>query len=119
MNTKSYSVFIFKQILDFTINAVLNIYLYLAASHLTRQFSFMSVQFEKEELGKRAPTWIKDQAASMCMVCAREFTVFFRRHHCRACGRVRFLLYHTSHIGSSLVCLCDHLLVLCLRLSAI
>jgi hypothetical protein len=41
-----------------------------------------------QELGKRAPTWIKDQETSMCMRCSDNFTAFRRRHHCRACGLV-------------------------------
>lgn len=31
-------------------------------------------------------TWILDKNASECMVCARPFTLFVRRHHCRRCG---------------------------------
>lgn len=33
--------------------------------------------------------WIRDDEASHCMCCRRSvFTVIFRRHHCRRCGRV-------------------------------
>ncbi|KAK7480904.1 hypothetical protein BaRGS_00027815, partial [Batillaria attramentaria] len=38
-------------------------------------------------LGKQAPRWIPDDAATMCMVCQQAFTTFRRRHHCRACGQ--------------------------------
>ncbi|ESN99764.1 hypothetical protein HELRODRAFT_192780 [Helobdella robusta] len=41
-----------------------------------------------EELGKRAPKWVKDQDTSMCMICCVKFHTFRRRHHCRACGKV-------------------------------
>jgi len=44
-------------------------------------------------LGRRAPVWVKDQETSMCMICSVLFSVIRRRHHCRACGRVRFLIY--------------------------
>lgn len=39
-------------------------------------------------LGERAPVWVHDYRVSMCQGCMREFTIFFRRHHCRACGSV-------------------------------
>nr|XP_003476284.2 FYVE, RhoGEF and PH domain-containing protein 6 [Cavia porcellus] len=45
----------------------------------------------KEEvtpLGSKAPIWVPDTRATMCMICTREFTLTWRRHHCRACGKV-------------------------------
>ncbi|BFZ08564.1 hypothetical protein BsWGS_11603 [Bradybaena similaris] len=39
-------------------------------------------------LGKTAPVWIQDDAASMCMVCMVSFNMVRRRHHCRACGKL-------------------------------
>uniref|UniRef100_H3AMS0 FYVE, RhoGEF and PH domain containing 1 n=2 Tax=Latimeria chalumnae TaxID=7897 RepID=H3AMS0_LATCH len=45
--------------------------------------------YEKAELGKRAPQWIRDKMVSMCMRCKEQFNPFTRRrHHCRACGYV-------------------------------
>ena len=43
------------------------------------------------KLGSRAPVWIPDARVSMCMLCTAEFTVTFRRHHCRACGKVTII----------------------------
>jgi hypothetical protein len=40
-------------------------------------------------LGKIAPTWVPDADAPACMQCAARFTFTKRRHHCRACGKVR------------------------------
>lgn len=33
-------------------------------------------------------TWQPDSAVSACVLCDTSFTLFFRRHHCRKCGRV-------------------------------
>jgi len=34
------------------------------------------------------PDWVPDDIASECTGCLRPFTVTFRRHHCRGCGKV-------------------------------
>lgn len=39
-------------------------------------------------IGSKAPPWIPDQRVTMCMLCACEFTLTWRRHHCRGCGWV-------------------------------
>ncbi|XP_071807065.1 uncharacterized protein [Asterias amurensis] len=39
-------------------------------------------------LGRKAPAWIPDGRVTMCMICTCEFTITWRRHHCRACGKV-------------------------------
>ena len=41
------------------------------------------------ELGKVAPVWLPDASAPRCMHCQCRFTFTRRRHHCRACGKVR------------------------------
>jgi len=38
--------------------------------------------------GQQAPIWIPDSRATMCQLCTAAFTVTYRRHHCRACGKV-------------------------------
>ncbi|XP_022658809.1 zinc finger FYVE domain-containing protein 9-like isoform X3 [Varroa destructor] len=40
------------------------------------------------QLGKVRPLWIQDEDAPICMNCGQDFTMFRRRHHCRACGKV-------------------------------
>lgn len=39
-------------------------------------------------LGQMAPIWTPDSRVSMCQLCTSSFSALFRRHHCRACGRV-------------------------------
>lgn len=42
-----------------------------------------------EELGRRAPRWIRDNEVTVCMKCQEPFNALTRRrHHCRACGFV-------------------------------
>lgn len=41
-------------------------------------------------LGETAPVWIADDRVTMCMLCNETFTFAYRRHHCRACGKVCF-----------------------------
>ncbi|XP_073940247.1 FYVE, RhoGEF and PH domain-containing protein 6 isoform X2 [Castor canadensis] len=43
---------------------------------------------ESSPLGSKAPIWIPDTRATMCMICTSEFTLTWRRHHCRACGKI-------------------------------
>ncbi|KAJ2387672.1 hypothetical protein GGI23_006221, partial [Coemansia sp. RSA 2559] len=35
-----------------------------------------------------APVWDPDESAGHCYICFRGFTLFLRRHHCRACGKI-------------------------------
>ncbi|KAL0962649.1 hypothetical protein UPYG_G00343260 [Umbra pygmaea] len=49
----------------------------------------VSKDFELEELGRRAPKWIRDNEVAACMKCSEPFNALTRRrHHCRACGCV-------------------------------
>ncbi|XP_003226529.3 FYVE, RhoGEF and PH domain-containing protein 2 isoform X1 [Anolis carolinensis] len=44
---------------------------------------------QPEELGNRAPQWVRDKLVTMCMRCKDPFNAITRRrHHCRACGYV-------------------------------
>ncbi|XP_005318802.2 FYVE, RhoGEF and PH domain-containing protein 2 isoform X1 [Ictidomys tridecemlineatus] len=46
-------------------------------------------QGQSEELGLRAPQWVRDKMVTMCMRCQEPFNALTRRrHHCRACGYV-------------------------------
>uniref|UniRef100_A0A672R786 FYVE, RhoGEF and PH domain-containing protein 4-like n=1 Tax=Sinocyclocheilus grahami TaxID=75366 RepID=A0A672R786_SINGR len=67
-----------------------------------RHFPYLcSCVFQKEELGKRAPRWIRDNEVTMCMKCKEPFNPLTRRrHHCRACGYV--VCYKCSDYKASL-----------------
>lgn len=66
--------------------------------YVSRQKSFQNTKLslycgnenstEPFKLGQEAPVWIQDSRVTMCQTCTAEFTVTFRRHHCRACGKV-------------------------------
>ncbi|XP_034529111.1 FYVE, RhoGEF and PH domain-containing protein 4-like [Notolabrus celidotus] len=48
-----------------------------------------NVEEQAEELGRRAPRWIRDNEVTVCMKCQEPFNALTRRrHHCRACGCV-------------------------------
>ena len=36
----------------------------------------------------RVPQWQHDEEVSVCPLCQKAFSLLFRRHHCRKCGRV-------------------------------
>ncbi|XP_041636190.1 FYVE, RhoGEF and PH domain-containing protein 4-like [Cheilinus undulatus] len=49
----------------------------------------LMIQEPTEELGRRAPRWIRDNEVTVCMKCQEPFNALTRRrHHCRACGCV-------------------------------
>ena len=35
----------------------------------------------------QTPVWTPDKSCAACMICNKAFTLYFRRHHCRKCGR--------------------------------
>ncbi|TPX30946.1 hypothetical protein SmJEL517_g05626 [Synchytrium microbalum] len=36
----------------------------------------------------RPERWIADDEVMACQKCSRQFTIFFRKHHCRWCGKI-------------------------------
>ncbi|XP_074554209.1 FYVE, RhoGEF and PH domain-containing protein 4-like [Halichoeres trimaculatus] len=49
----------------------------------------LNIEEPTEELGRRAPRWIRDNEVTVCMKCQEPFNALTRRrHHCRACGCV-------------------------------
>ncbi|XP_068611570.1 FYVE, RhoGEF and PH domain-containing protein 6-like [Brachionichthys hirsutus] len=67
-------------------------------------------------LGSKAPIWIPDLRATMCMICTCEFTLTWRRHHCRACGKVvcqacSATKYYLEYLKNQPARVCDHCFV--------
>jgi hypothetical protein len=54
------------------------------------KFELDDIQFfDKSKLGLSTEVlWRPDESTTSCQICKTPFTTFFRRHHCRACGRV-------------------------------
>mmetsp|Transcript_25253 Transcript_25253/g.35265 ORF Transcript_25253/g.35265 Transcript_25253/m.35265 type:complete len:168 (+) Transcript_25253:422-925(+) len=46
--------------------------------------------------------WEKNEHVPECHICLRAFSLFFRRHHCRICGRI-FCNNCTLKVGSDLM----------------
>ncbi|CDO92951.1 unnamed protein product [Kluyveromyces dobzhanskii CBS 2104] len=67
------------------------------SSSLTASFSrsFLFGFYDKKEQGKQKKKnilskeyWMKDESAKECFNCAKLFTTFRRKHHCRICGQI-------------------------------
>jgi hypothetical protein len=52
------------------------------------KWSNMSAKAEiKSPTRSKAPSWVPDEVVTNCQVCSQSFSFFFRRHHCRRCGK--------------------------------
>ncbi|XP_061524435.1 FYVE, RhoGEF and PH domain-containing protein 6 [Phycodurus eques] len=90
--------------------------------HAKKKISFISSRSQEEAdgapdsgapLGSKAPIWIPDLRATMCMICTCEFTLTWRRHHCRACGKVVCQAcsankYYLEYLKNQPARVCDH-----------
>ncbi|XP_061662143.1 FYVE, RhoGEF and PH domain-containing protein 6 [Syngnathoides biaculeatus] len=90
--------------------------------HAKKKISFISSRSHEEAdgaldggapLGSKAPIWIPDLRATMCMICTCEFTLTWRRHHCRACGKVVCQAcsankYYLEYLKNQPARVCDH-----------
>ncbi|CAG8583416.1 1490_t:CDS:10 [Paraglomus occultum] len=94
---------------------------YLSAKR-TLKIADKNVPIQRKDLYKKrvvenynAPVWVPDSATNKCMNCPEEFTMFRRKHHCRACGKVvchacstrNFIIPGTSERDDQVVRACD------------
>ncbi|CAI5731783.1 unnamed protein product [Peronospora destructor] len=45
------------------------------------------LRHDKKQLGS-PPQWRPDAASDSCLCCGNDFSIWMRRHHCRACGEL-------------------------------
>ncbi|XP_059361481.1 FYVE, RhoGEF and PH domain-containing protein 6 isoform X1 [Carassius carassius] len=79
----------------------------------SRSLELEGVSDDGLPLGSKAPIWIPDLRTTMCMICTCEFTLTWRRHHCRACGKVVCQAcssnkYYLEYLKNQLARVCDH-----------
>ena len=48
----------------------------------------LNIQFLDTILPRQTHTWTDDKTINNCYICKENFTLFFRKHHCRLCGRI-------------------------------
>lgn len=48
---------------------------------------------EPFQIGYSPPQWIPDTDVNRCMNCQCKFTMVRRRHHCRGCGKVQYIMF--------------------------
>merc|ERR1711988_141550 len=58
-----------------------------ANAHYNKPLVQISGEGDAVEAEEAAPVWVPDKEVQACMICSAKFTTFFRRHHCRRCGR--------------------------------
>ena len=56
-----------------------------------------------------SPLWVPDQLVSECAHCSTEFSLFNRKHHCRACGNVFWCVHRSPPVA-----VCVHVQIWCL-----
>jgi hypothetical protein len=52
-----------------------------------RDYWFSLVRPPESSSGKTVSPWVPDSGNSNCMICSKSFTLLFRKHHCRRCGK--------------------------------
>ncbi|OAF69311.1 Actin filament-binding protein frabin [Intoshia linei] len=62
----------------------------IKAYHLLIKHDDVSSESEDEDMyiGFLAPTLLADKQTSSCPYCTKPFTLSYRRHHCKSCGKI-------------------------------
>jgi hypothetical protein len=54
---------------------------------ITSAANYYLKEHPEAQVSFSAPVWVPDKDSKTCALCAKKFTLTFRRHHCRLCGR--------------------------------
>ena len=61
----------------------------LTLEELGQQLSWSKLKVDTmQEMAVVPGTWEKNEEASSCKICGREFSLARRKHHCRNCGLI-------------------------------
>lgn len=55
--------------------------------YLDDENSESSTRPSMSPISSRPSFWVRDKDVKSCMICAVQFSIFIRRHHCRKCGK--------------------------------
>eukprot|EP00468_Gymnochlora_sp_CCMP2014_P007359 CAMPEP_0167757168 /NCGR_PEP_ID=MMETSP0110_2-20121227/9779_1 /TAXON_ID=629695 /ORGANISM="Gymnochlora sp., Strain CCMP2014" /LENGTH=562 /DNA_ID=CAMNT_0007643335 /DNA_START=85 /DNA_END=1770 /DNA_ORIENTATION=- len=60
----------------------------IAVNEWLKQIEPVGKNSKQSERASIAKKWVKDEERGNCQLCKREFSLYWRKHHCRICGDI-------------------------------